>query len=238
MKRNASQTAVGIGVAVALALLSAPVTAQVSEVTQCVPAVPCLAVGYPTYGTDGPDRIYDVDLDNDSIFARAGADEVHAGPASDRVRGEAGPDELYGEHGTDTMDGNEGADRLSGGPGHESEPGCRKDCLGGLSGGGGPDLLFGGGGSDGLGGGFGSDRLIGGVGADGLAGHEGADRLTGNQGADRLAGGPGNDFLNAARSDRTATADAKVNCGRGTDRAIVNPADPVARNCERVRVVR
>jgi hypothetical protein len=104
-----------------------------------------------------------------------------------------------------------------------------------LFGRGGNDVLRGLGGRDCLYGGAGSDTVIGGSGDDVLSGGLGADRLIDGRGRDTFVGGTGNDRIDA-RDLTTAgarRADA-VDCGRGFDRALVDRADHVARNCERV----
>ena len=58
--------------------------------------------------------------------------------------------------------------------------------------------------------------------------------MKGGTGADRLFGQSGDDRLNAVDN----TQDKTVNCGSGRDRARVDRADPVSRNCEIVVVVR
>lgn len=82
----------------------------------------------------------------------------------------------------------------------------------------GPDLLRGLGGEDFLSGEDGDDTLL---------GNAGADVLSGGPGLDELAGGSGRDRINAldGRSER-------VNCGKGKDRARLDPDDE-ARGCER-----
>jgi Tol biopolymer transport system component len=100
----------------------------------------------------------------------------------------------------------------------------------------GNDCLYGQQGNDRLSGGRGTDRLFGGPGADRLHGGPGADLLSDARGRDRFSGGTGNDRIDAR--DRTR-ADRRrrdvVSCGAGRrDRAVVNRADRVRRDCERV----
>ena len=76
----------------------------------------------------------------------------------------------------------------------------------------------------------GDDRLRGAAGDDCLFGQGGGDRLVGGPGSDHLAGGAGRDRINAADGE----ADL-VRCGKGRDRAVVDPKLDRARGCERVR---
>lgn len=75
----------------------------------------------------------------------------------------------------------------------------------------------------------GADRLRGLGGADLIRGWQGRDTLYGGRGVDSLLGGTGRDRLFAGDGE----ADT-VDCGPGVDRAFVDAADVVARNCERV----
>jgi hypothetical protein len=75
----------------------------------------------------------------------------------------------------------------------------------------------------------GADRIEARGGDDLVRGWDGADALYGGGGRDQLSGGPGRDRLFA----RDGELD-RVACGTGFDRAVVDRADDVARNCERV----
>jgi Tol biopolymer transport system component len=157
-------------------------------------------------GTAGSDVLFGL-AGNDVLAGLAGPDCVFGGTGNDRLSGGAGNDLLFGEAGADRLLGEAGNDRLAGGSG-----------------------------GDRLAGGPGSDRLDGGPGADRLDGGAGADRLTDAAGHDRFAGGAGADRIDArdrARADRRR-ADV-VRCGPGRDVALVDRADRVARDCERVR---
>jgi hypothetical protein len=55
----------------------------------------------------------------------------------------------------------------------------------------------------------------------------------GGSDADTLNGGPGNDLIRAAGDGAVDTVD----CGDGTDRAVVDPTDVVAPGCEVVVIV-
>jgi Ca2+-binding RTX toxin-like protein len=76
-------------------------------------------------------------------------------------------------------------------------------------------------------GGSGNDQIDGSAGPNTLDGGDGNDTLTGLGGADSLIGGGGNDVIQA----RDGVADT-VSCGTGDDRAVVDPADQVAADCE------
>jgi hypothetical protein len=85
----------------------------------------------------------------------------------------------------------------------------------------------------------GRDVLRGTPQADRLDGRGGDDRLFGNGGADVLVGGAGNDVLvGGAGSDRLVARDGSpdvLQCGAGSDTAVVDPLDRVAADCETVR---
>ncbi|WP_217913316.1 hypothetical protein [Miltoncostaea marina] len=93
----------------------------------------------------------------------------------------------------------------------------------------GVDVLNGGPRADYLRGGPGADVLKGARGNDKLYGGPGADLLIGGAGTDRFYGGPGRDTIRAKDGRRDF-----VSCGPGVDRAFVDRADTVARDCERV----
>jgi chitodextrinase len=76
----------------------------------------------------------------------------------------------------------------------------------------------------------GPDVLRGLGGADLLYGLGGNDILVGGRGRDRLLGGPGSDVVQAQDRARDTIA-----CGSGRDVVYADPADRVARDCERIR---
>jgi Tol biopolymer transport system component len=157
-------------------------------------------------GTAGSDVLFGL-AGNDVLAGLAGPDCVFGGTGNDRLSGGAGDDLLFGDAGADRLLGEAGSDRLTGGAG-----------------------------GDRLAGGPGSDRLDGGPGTDRLDGGAGADRLTDAAGRDRFAGGAGADRIDAR--DRTRADRRRVDvvrCGPGRDVALVDRADRVARDCERVR---
>lgn len=81
--------------------------------------------------------------------------------------------------------------------------------------------------------GSGRDRVVGDDRSNVIATLRGPDSIVGGGGSDELRSGNGNDVLRTV----DGRADAVVDCGRGRDRAVVDPADePVG--CERVRVTR
>ena len=92
----------------------------------------------------------------------------------------------------------------------------------------------------------GDDRLIGADGADTLEGGEGADYLEGGFGPDVLDGGGGVDQFIGDKTERDVIATGndtirardglaeQVNCGIGSDSAIVDAADVVDPSCELV----
>jgi len=101
------------------------------------------------------------------------------------------------------------------------------------------DALLGKGGSDNLVGGPGNDFVDTGKGSDNAVLGEGNDFLfecclrEGSR--DNIAGGDGNDVIDV--SHRPAFRDVVV-CGDGFDRVLADRKDTVARDCERVKIVR
>lgn len=81
--------------------------------------------------------------------------------------------------------------------------------------------------------GSGDDVITGDAQANRFTTQRGDDRVTGGGGADVISTGHGDDVIGAADGKR----DARIDCGGGTDHAVVDPADR-ARHCERVEVVR
>jgi len=75
-----------------------------------------------------------------------------------------------------------------------------------------------------------SDIIEGLDGNDTIDGGGNDDTLCGGPGADTLRGGLGNDSIGA----RDGVADQSIDCGDGTDRAIVDLHDPSPRGCESV----
>ena len=90
------------------------------------------------------------------------------------------------------------------------------------------DALNGGPGPQSIRGRDGDDRLRGGAGDDCLIGGGGDDLLTGGGGRDVLRGGKGRDVFRSADGRRE-----RVSCGRGHDRARIDPTDRV-KGCEKV----
>lgn len=96
-----------------------------------------------------------------------------------------------------------------------------------LDGGGARDLISGGNGGDSLDGRGGDDVMRGGAGDDLLGAVD-------EPGRDVFLGGGGRDDVSAVNRD----ADRRIDCGTGPDIAYVDPEDPRARRCERVRAIR
>ena len=149
---------------------------------------------------------------NDDLFLGANGD--------DSLNGATGNDTLKGGTGNDIMNGGSGNDTLDGGPGNDATGSVTGTICSGNS------LI----GDDKISGGEGNDKLDGGPGIDVISGGVGNDRLIGGAGADSLTGGAGNDVLDAADGARDA-----VDCGLGTDTAVVDAID-VVRGCEKVKV--
>jgi Ca2+-binding RTX toxin-like protein len=89
-------------------------------------------------------------------------------------------------------------------------------------------------------GGSGVDRIIGGMSDDQMSGFGGRDHLVGRGGDDSLTGGPGADALSGGLGDDRLFAvkdgrDRRIDCGPGSDVALIDHADPYPIHCERVR---
>ena len=144
---------------------------------------------------------------------------------SDVLKGTDGNDNLVGLGGQDDLFGKGGSDNLVGGPGKDN-------VLGG------GELRIGGGDKN-LAGGPGNDFVVGGQGSDNIVGGDGNDFLIdGNlreSSRDNVAGGGGGDVIIA--NHVPAVKDIVV-CGRGFDRVLADTKDTVARDCERVKIVR
>jgi Ca2+-binding RTX toxin-like protein len=151
-------------------------------------------------------------------------------PGADALTGLARRDVLFGLAGADRLRGLAGRDCLYGGDGNDR-----------LSGGSGADRLFGGAGDDRLDGEDDADtrhrpEAIQVTVGDRLSGGAGADRLVDRRGSAILSGGAGNDRIDAR--DRSASQRRRadtVRCGHGRDLALVDAADRVAADCDRVR---
>jgi Ca2+-binding RTX toxin-like protein len=143
----------------------------------------------------------------------------------DVLKGTDGDDNLLGLGGQDDIFGKDGSDNLVGGPGKDN-------VIGG-------DERRPGRGDKNLVGGPGNDAVFGGKGSDNMVGGEGNDLLfeccLREFSKDTLSGGSGNDVIDV--SHRPAVRDVVV-CGRGFDRVLADRKDTVARDCERVVVVR
>jgi Ca2+-binding RTX toxin-like protein len=97
-----------------------------------------------------------------------------------------------------------------------------------------PDILWGNEGNDMLDGDLSPDLLMGGSDDDRLVGNGGNDRLWGGAGADDLEGSVGVDEILSIEYDLAVD---HIDCGTGSDRAIVRPEDTTF-GCERVIVIR
>jgi Ca2+-binding RTX toxin-like protein len=195
-------------------------------------------------GTAAPDLIF-AGEGNDVIDALAGDDCVDLAGGNDRGQGGAGDDFLLGGPGDDVVSGSVGNDRVSGDAGRDRVTGASGNDV--VAGGTGADNLLGGLGDDRLSGdasgdrmsgsrgrdrvrgGSGNDVLSGGSSPDSVSGEAGNDRINGNSSRDSLSGGSGNDRISARDRQRD-----RISCGPGTDRVSADPADRVARDCERV----
>jgi DNA-binding beta-propeller fold protein YncE len=130
---------------------------------------------------------------------------------ADRLRGLAGRDCLYGGAGDDSVLGGSGADRVFGGPGDDrlEGEGTKQRTRGTDA----TSVTRG-------------DRLSGGAGNDRLTDRRGDATLSGGAGADRI------DARDAAPGSRRRPD--TIRCGDGRDLALIDAADRVAADCERV----
>lgn len=110
--------------------------------------------------------------DQETIFARGGADRIYASGGDDVIFAGAGKDIVYGGDGDDVAFGGTGNDKV-----------------------------YGGNGGDVLSGGAGKDHVYGGEGNDVLAGNAGDDYLNGGAGNDVLTDGLGDDIVYAGSGD-------------------------------------
>jgi Ca2+-binding RTX toxin-like protein len=163
-----------------------------------------------TVGLQSGDFFY---LGTDTIGCGGGHDVVLADPTDQVARDceVVGRADRRPGHGY-VFRGSNGADRIQ--PPYFWDPGV-------VHGRGGDDLLL-------TPGDYGSFKLYGG------SGH---DRIQSGNGVDLLDGGPGNDVLRA-NGDAVKDHHDTLRCGPGFDRAYVDRGDRVARDCERVLVVR
>ena len=143
----------------------------------------------------------------------------------DTLRGTDGADNLVGLGGGDKLLGLGGSDNLVGGPGKDVVLGGDERRPRG-----GDKNLVGGGGNDVVAAGRGSDNVVGGDGNDFLI-----DGNLGESSRDNLSGGSGNDVIIV---DNVPAFRDVVACGGGFDRVLADREDTVARDCERVKIVR
>jgi hypothetical protein len=165
-------------------------------------------------------------LDGKLTVATNGADTRTGTAGTDLIYGRAGNDLLRGAAGRDCITGQSGDDRLFGGSGGDF-----------LFGGSGNDRIAGQSGNDAVYGDAGNDRVTGGTGNDTVDGGAGRDHLSDADGRDTFAAGAGNDLVDARDTSRAGRRIAdRVSCGSGRyDVALVDAADRVASDCERVR---
>ena len=142
----------------------------------------------------------------------------------DTLRGTKGDDNLIGKGGNDTLLSLAGDDTLLGGPG--------KDVVNG------GNLAEPFAGNKNLVGGEGNDAVQGGLGSDNVLGGEGNDYLFGGEFEppavkDTLSGAEGNEVIDVL--NKPAGKDV-VSCGSGIDRVLVDRADVLAPDCEKVSI--
>src|SRR5215213_4861885 len=71
-------------------------------------------------------------------------------------------------------------------------------------------------------------------GGDVVVGSDRGDRVTGGNGRDVMSAGPGNDSLDAKAGEGAAVPDEFIDCGSGTDSALIDLLDPNPVGCETV----
>lgn len=145
-----------------------------------------------------------------------GHDVLKGTDGKDNLLGLGGQDDLFGKGGEDNLVGGDGKDNVLGGD--ERRPGGGDKNL---DGGKGNDVVAAGRCSDNASGGDGNDFLI-----DGNL-REGS--------RDNVVGGDGGDVIVV---DNVPAAKDVVACGSGFDRVLADRKDTVAKDCERVKVVR
>lgn len=145
----------------------------------------------------------------------------------DTLRGTNGNDNLIGKGGNDNLFSLNGRDNLLGGEGKDNVLATDERGRPGR-------------GDKNLDGGPGNDFVLGGKGSENIVGGEGNDLLQEDGlrefSKDTLSGGPGNDVMD--QWHKPAEVRDVVACGSGFDRVIVDRAALVARDCEKVVVVR
>ena len=199
----------------------------------------------------------------DEIIGSQASDTITGSARNETLRGGSGnlmsADTLNGLGGNDVLDGFSGNDTLNGGDGDDSLYGGTEADV--FNGGAGTDTAYfsyklnnaastdqsatlDGMANDGAAGegdnlaadvenlvtSDGNDTLLGNGAANVLVADAGNDTLDGGAGTDQLFGNAGNDTLNA----RDGVADG-VDCGDGSDVAVVDSIDIVAVNCENVQ---
>ena len=161
---------------------------------------------------------------NDILVGGPGRDRFDGGPGSDQLAGLAGGDFLL-DTGTDpgdvdTVAYNDAAHGTTG-VSVTLDDGNSNDGTEGVDGDGPLSL-------DNVGAGI--DRLVGSDFDDFVFGSDASETLVGGLGTDALYGQGGDDRLEA----RDATVDGTLDCGAGTDTAIVDADDPQVAHCESV----
>lgn len=165
------------------------------------------------FGTDG----------NDTMTGTPAAESFYARGGNDKVSAAGGDDELDGGAGADVLNGGDGTDVVSyagAAPVIVSLDGTADDGAAGEGDNVATDV-------EDVISGDGADKLTGSDAANMLDGGAGDDRIDGGAGSDSLFGGAGDDTISA----RDGQADS-IDCGDGTDTAIVDRVD-VAAGCEK-----
>src|SRR5215213_4212598 len=190
------------------------------------------------------------------------ADSFGGGPGDDTIRIRGGGDAVAGDTGNDTIfedDANEATDRIDGGPDadrwvldrtagvtiqdRETTANVFHDVpfrdgaeleqeLAGIEAFGGTnraDVI-----NAALSTGTTERAYNGRGGGDVVVGSDRGDRVTGGNGRDVMSAGPGNDSLDAKAGEGAAVPDEFIDCGSGTDSALIDLLDPNPVGCETV----
>jgi Ca2+-binding RTX toxin-like protein len=168
----------------------------------------------------------------DTLTGGPGADTLNGGAGNDRLAGASDDDALNGETGEDDLAGGAGADVVDGGPG--SDRADFGDAARAVTvtldqlrndGEAGEDWVRD---AERIRGSAYDDTLVGDAGANDLDGGAGDDLLEPGTGRDTVSAGPGQDAVRARDG-----AEDQVACGPGSDFAVIDPDDRLAKGRER-----
>lgn len=227
----------------------------ITNITQNNSLVKISKTGGLVYGMGSPDKIFNIDLQKESLDAAIGGAKGDKLVASTRntgvmISGGVGDDRLYGGNGDDWLSGDTGNDLLKGGAGDDILVIDSKDDTGDISGDAGFDIAVVSGTAgvklnllstkmEAAVGGPGADVfvseskvrsiLIGGGGNDKLISGLGMDYLEGGPGNDSLVGSAGNDLYQFNRGDGRDVIDDSYSVKKSDGRYIANAGFDILR---------